>query len=681
VDIVKKPLYSNVRIRDGQNYSLTGKDKTIVPDLSFILWTSVLLQAVAVVLALRLIPVTGRALAWTLLSIAFVLMASRRTISLLHEQGIITSNWLHALSAESVALMISVLMVFGIVLIRGIFKQQQANAEQLQKLSLAIEQNPSSTIISDIDRIIEYVNPRFCELTGYRPGDVLGKTISSFTAEHTPAAVLDGLWETVSSGKVWKGELCNKCKNGDVKWERACVAPARNPDGAITHYVAVMEDITEQHQQREALEHMAMHDSLTGLPNRTLFFDRLKQGVLTAAREHEALAVMLMDLDNFKEINDTLGHHIGDRILREIAQRLTEHTALADTVARMGGDEFMILLNATSPDQADEFAAAAIEKIRQPIQTEGYKFEVTASIGYAMYPEDGLDVEVLVQNADIAMYASKRTGTRVNRYVEALNDSRVSRLQLIGDLRAATEGDQFFLQYQPKFRIRSGKIEGVEALIRWRHPQFGVLYPDEFIQLAEDSGNIGLISRWVLTKAVEKASVWQRAKPGLAISVNISARDLQEPTLPEFIACILKDHHLSPALLNLEITESALMLYTEQTFNSLMQLRDIGIKLSIDDFGTGYSSLQHLKDLPVSELKIDKSFVMHMTTNEDDAVIVRSTIDLAHNLGLEVVAEGIEDQETYDILEVLDCDCGQGFHIARPLDESRLAALLTTTKN
>jgi diguanylate cyclase (GGDEF)-like protein/PAS domain S-box-containing protein len=630
------------------------------------------MQCIAVFLALLLIPITGRAFAWIILSVAFLLMATRRTISLLFEQGSIKGSWLQAFSTEIVALTISILIVIGVSMIRKIFIQQRDDAEKVRTLSLAVEQNPGLTIIINIEGKIDYVNSSYCALTGNKLENVIGTIPDILNPELVDKNTLDNIWQSLNAGKVWEGEVHNKYNSGHLRWEKACVSPVKNDSEEITHYVIVLEDVTEQKEQREQLEYMALHDALTNLPNRTLFNDRLEQAIITAKRENEPLAVMLMDLNNFKEINDTMGHQIGDGILKEIGTRLLKVIRSGDTVARMGGDEFLLLLPAAETEKLSQFIGRINTIMEEPFIVGERSFEVRASIGISLFPEHGEDPEVLLKHADVAMYSAKSSAENFKLYDKSLDAGISGRLELTNSIRTAIEENQFMLHYQPLLNFSTGRIDSVEALIRWNHPDRGLLYPDSFIPLAEQAHHIGAITQWVIKNVFYDLSSWQKNGFNLGVSINISARDLLDPALFDSIKFELGANSLPASLITVEITESALMMHTRQTMNNLRKLRNIGVTINIDDFGTGYSSLQHLKRLPVTGLKIDKSFVMNMTNDENDAVIVRSTIYLAHNMGLKVVAEGIEKQDVFDIIEVLGCDYGQGYFNAKPMSADSL---------
>jgi len=645
-------------------------------DLSSVLWLSVLLQLLAAFMALRLIPLTRKAMAWSILSVAFILMATRRSISLLQQGEHFKSSWLNAMTTEIVALLISVLIVIGVFMIRSVFMQKRHDEDELRKLSQVVEQNSSSTIITDLEGRVEYVNQKFTEVTGYELDKIKGTNTRFLHSGKTRPDVFATLWRTIQSGNVWVGELCNKCKNGSLRWEKARISSVKDDDGTTTHYVAVLEDITEQKAQREALEYMAMHDALTDLPNRALFYDRVYQALLGAEHSQTQAAVLLMDLNHFKVINDTLGHHIGDKILKEVARRLKNAVKVYDTVARMGGDEFLVLLSDINEEQAMRITKRLTSQLQEPFTIEEHNFDIGVSVGIAMYPEHGDDPDTLIQHADVAMYSAKTMTNGMSVYAPELDDYSVGRLELLGEMRHALDNDQFCLHFQPRMNLSTLVIEGVEALIRWQHPKQGLIYPDNFIPIIEDTGHITILTRWVIRQSVEQLVQWQQHNPGFTMSVNISTRDLCDPALASYIQEIIAEYGIEASTIVLEITESSLMQYSHYTQTTLLSLHELGVRMAIDDFGTGYSSLQYLKDLPVTELKIDRSFVMNMMEDDDDAVIVKSTIDLGHNLGLEVVAEGIEDEETSKMLQILRCHHGQGYHFSHPVEAEDITLLL-----
>jgi predicted signal transduction protein with EAL and GGDEF domain len=406
-------------------------------------------------------------------------------------------------------------------------------------------------------------------------------------------------------------------------------------------------------RQVEEIEHQAMHDSLTGLPNRVLFRDRLEQALHQARRNPGEMAVMFLDLDRFKEVNDTLGHESGDVLLREVGQRLLHSLRAGDTVARLGGDEFAVL--ATGLDDTDD------------------ALEVEASIGIATFPEHGTDVDTLLRHADVAMYQSKQAHSGAGIYSPERDVYSPDRLKLLGELRRAIEQGELILYYQPQVSLKTSEVLGFEALVRWPHPEQGLLAPDRFLPFAEHTGLVKPLTRYVMREAVRSCAKWQQAGLDLGVAVNLSGRDLLDLHLPDEVRLLLNETGIDPARLELEITENTILTDPVRTRTILNRLKELGVRLAIDDFGSGYSSLGYLKRLPLDTLKIDKSFVMTMMSDEDSAAIVRSTIDLAHNLGLQVVAEGVSNEQITQILSSLRCDAAQGFYFAGPIVHHEVA--------
>ena len=431
-----------------------------------------------------------------------------------------------------------------------------------------------------------------------------------------------------------------------------------------------------------AKEHQALHDALTGLPNRVLFRDRVEQALHAARRSHSGCAVMLMDLNHFKEINDTLGHHQGDRLLQEVATRLRGALRAGDTVARLGGDEFAVLLHSgTDPESATTVAEHLLARLREPFLVDTTTLQIGGSMGVACFPRHGTDVEQLMQRADIAMYAAKATSGGYALFEPSQNHHSPRRLALAAALPGAIERGELLLAYQPKADLRTGRIVGVEALARWEHPELGVVEPAEFVPIAEQTGLIITLTSAVLDAALERVASWRALGHGLTIAVNLSARSFLDASLADEIPELLSAHDVPAHCLELEITESMLMHDPQRAGETLERLAATGVSLSVDDFGTGYSSLAHLKRLPVDTIKIDKSFVLEMADDEADEAIVRSMIELAHNLGLRVVAEGVESAATWMRLAALGCDLAQGYHLARPLPADGLLALLESERN
>ncbi len=445
---------------------------------------------------------------------------------------------------------------------------------------------------------------------------------------------------------------------------------------AETEILSLNQDLEQRVHQRtnelvnlnSELEHQALHDALTRLPNRTLFTDRLEQAIRVSAREKNAFALVTVDLDLFKEINDTLGHHAGDLVLQEVASRTRRALRDSDTVARMGGDEFAILLlNVADPATALHLTRRIHQAIREPLLLEGKPLEIGASMGIALYSEHGGNAEELTRHADAAMYAAKRNKSDIVLYDDELERTSSDRFARKSELRSAISNAELLLHYQPKFDLSSGAVSGVEALVRWQHPQHGLLFPDNFIPLAEEGGLIKPLTQEVLRLALRQCKQWQDDGMPLAVAVNISAINLQDPEFPVQVEVQLRESLVPASMLELEVTETAIMTDPLHAMDNITRLSGMGIQVSIDDFGTGYSSMAYLKKLLVAKIKIDKSFVMDMHRDSNDAVIVRSTIDLGHNLGLKVVAEGVEDQQSWDKLKALGCDAAQGYHMSKPL--------------
>ncbi|HET8949458.1 MAG TPA: EAL domain-containing protein [Solirubrobacteraceae bacterium] len=421
------------------------------------------------------------------------------------------------------------------------------------------------------------------------------------------------------------------------------------------------------------LRHQALHDDLTDLPNRTLLYDRMEDALSAAERGGEPAALLLVDLDRFKEVNDTLGHDTGDRLLEEVAARLQGVVRRGDTLARLGGDEFAVLLRGL-PDRgmAAELAGRLQDAIARPFTLDGVVAVLDASIGIAHCPEHGTDVHTLVQRADVAMYDAKRSRTSIETYSSERDPYSAERLQLLGELRTAIGAGELVLHYQPKVDVGSQRVIGVEALLRWQHPVHGLLPPVEFVPLAERTGAIGDLTRWVLDAALAQCRAWRDAGLDLTMAVNLAAPNIADATLPDAVAALLELHGVPGDRLECEISEHTVMADPRRAMAILERLRGLGVKLSLDDFGTGHSSLAYLKRLPLDEVKIDRSFVMGMTDDDNDAAIVRTTIDLARNLGLEVVAEGVETAEILRDLSDLSCDVAQGFFLSRPLPAAEL---------
>ncbi len=429
-------------------------------------------------------------------------------------------------------------------------------------------------------------------------------------------------------------------------------------------------------KRQDELEYQAMHDSLTGLPNRLMLHQRLDYHLIIASREQQKLIFMMLDLNRFKEINDTLGHHIGDSLLVQVGERIRHLLRNVDTVARLGGDEFAVLLPNTSRKQASIVASSINRALEKPFNVNDYELRIGASIGIAEYPSDGEDSHTLMQHADVAMYISKREKSGYHYYSAVEDSHSVNRLSLSADLKYAIENNQLELHYQPKYQMNNGQVIGAEALLRWNHPESGYIAPETLVDLAEDMGLINELSNWVIENSIIFCSRHEKNHPSCTIAINLSVHNLRDPELLSNINHWLILHGVKSENICFEITESAMMTNPEKSIQVLNKLHKLGINLSVDDFGTGFSSLTYLKLLPVGELKIDKSFVIDMLHDESDRLIVHSTIELSHNLGLEVVAEGIENQACWNMLAEMGCDAAQGYYMSEPLTETEFSQLL-----
>jgi diguanylate cyclase (GGDEF)-like protein len=427
-------------------------------------------------------------------------------------------------------------------------------------------------------------------------------------------------------------------------------------------------DITERRRDQKALEYQALHDALTGLPNRLLLAERLGEALVSARAAREQVAVLILDLDHFKEVNETFGMQAGDRLLEQVGPRLRAEIRAEDMVARLSGDEFAVLMTNTDATAATVKAQCLLEALERPFEVEGQHLDVAISIGISIFPDDGDDANTLLRRADIALFVAKQPRGAFVRFAPEHERQGASRLTLMADLREALQhDDQLFLHFQPLVRLRDRSLAGVEALVRWRHPQRGLVPPLEFVPFAEKTRLIKPLTKWVLISALRQSVSWERDGHLIPVSVNISMRDLVDPEFPETIATLLKAAQAPASSLLLEITESLIMTEPERAINTLTELRMLGVRLAVDDFGTGYSSLAYLHRLPVHEIKIDKSFVAAMAGKADRSNIVRASIELVHSLQLESVAEGVEDARTWDLLRLLGCDLAQGYFISRPM--------------
>ncbi|MFK8068473.1 MAG: EAL domain-containing protein [Gammaproteobacteria bacterium] len=481
----------------------------------------------------------------------------------------------------------------------------------------------------------------------------------------------------LSSSEISRVEYRFMHKDGEYRWINDESALVYDDNNYPLEHVGTWIDLTSEKEHQVVVQHLALHDTLTDLPNRSLLNDRLQHEVDVAKRSGEPFALILIDLDHFKEVNDTLGHQAGDTLLKQVAIRLKKQIREVDTLARLGGDEFAVLLPAVSAlENAIEISDRMLNAMEEHFKIEGMMLEVGMSAGIALYPEHAEQADLLLRCADVAMYMAKANHGGVQLYDCSRDNNSLRRLAVSGELRNAVENDQLTFHYQPKINLETKQVCGVEALARWEHEEYGFVPPDEFIIHAERSGLIQPLTKWALSTAIKQLAEWKKQGVEIDISVNLSARNLSDKGLPILVDSLLKEWDILPHFLTLEITESAIMKDSENLLNVLHSLDKLGVNLSIDDFGTGYSSLAYLKKLPVDELKIDRSFVVSMLKNESDPIIVQSTIDLAHNLGYRVVAEGIESAEHIEVLKSFGCDIGQGYFINKPVTVGEMTAWL-----
>jgi diguanylate cyclase (GGDEF)-like protein/PAS domain S-box-containing protein len=522
-----------------------------------------------------------------------------------------------------------------------------------------------------------YVNPAFERVTGYAAAEVLGKSPRFLHGEDREQPGIEALRIAAREQREMTALLRNYRKDGTMFWNEVRVAPVRDESGRVTHFIGVANDVTERIRYQEEIERNANYDTLTGLPNRNLLNDRIARGIVQATRSDLSLAVAFVDLDHLKRINDSLGHETGDLVIAAIGRRMAETLRTGDTVARVSGDEFVIVLGSLQrAEDAAYVATKVLNCIGTPLKLEGHEFVVTASIGIALYPRDGTDAPTLLRNADAALYRAKEQGRDCFRFfAPEMNRRAVEFLALEQDLRRALDEREFRLQYQPIVDIASGAIVGAEALLRWRRADGAVMGPAQFIPVAEQSGLIVPIGRWVLEAAARQAGDWNRSRGAPRhVSINLSARQFRDPGLVEAVREAIERAGLDAALIRLEITESTVMQNAEEAERLLRALKALGVKLSVDDFGTGYSSLGYLKRFPIDTLKIDRSFVRDLAANRDDRAICNAVIALGLGLGLEVIAEGVETREQADILAGHGCRLAQGYLFGRPVDPGEFGA-------
>ena len=557
---------------------------------------------------------------------------------------------------------------------------QRKLAEQEQKMAATVFENSiEGIVVADAEGKVRLVNSAFTAITGYGSDDVVGKEMDVLRAETMDLALYEEIWGHLAEHGQWSGEYWNRRKSGEAYPEWLTVTVIRDSSGRVINYLAIFYDITEIKRSQEQIRYQAYHDALTGLPNRNLFKDRLGQALHHAERRGSKVAVLFVDLDNFKLINDSLGHDVGDRVLRDIAGRLRRCVRDEDTVARIGGDEFIMVLEEIDGELgADRVARRVLDNFSRPFSVGGHEFQLGASIGVTVFPDDGQDVETLIKNADMAMYRAKERGkNNYQMFTPAMQAKTNLRMEMERALRQALEREEFVVHYQAKVETASGRIVGMEALARWQSPGQGLVMPGQFIPVAEESGLITAIGKVILRQACRQASRWQTMTGrDLRLAVNVSAKQLYQPEFVETVEAILRETGLAPGLLELEVTESVVMHQDTAANRALLELAALGVSLAIDDFGTGYSSLYYLKHFPIDTLKIDRGFVRELIHDANDAAIVGAIVSLGHSLGLTVVAEGVENAQQLAHLRALGCDLCQGYYFSKPAPAEQFTDLL-----
>lgn len=551
--------------------------------------------------------------------------------------------------------------------------------EETLRLSAEVFANsPEAIFITDTSECIISVNRAFTDITGYLPEDMLGQPLDRLL--NSDAATLAQLRTTLQHGQGWRGEIWSRRKSGEIYPQWLTAYPLSDEQGTATHYLGMFSDITERKLEQSRVQHLANHDALTNLPNRLLLRDRIDQALAQASRRQYCLAVLFVDLDRFKVINDTLGHDIGDLLLKAVAARMTKCVRVEDTVARQGGDEFVILLPNLRQSQDAALVAQKLIKTlsANPFNLCNHELHITPSVGISVYPQDGRVTQDLLKNADTAMYHAKERGRNTYQfYSPEMNASAFERLSLENSLRRAIERGEFFLNYQPQQEMASGRLLGMEALIRWKHPEKGLISPAKFIPIAEEIGLIDPIGEWVLRAACREHRRWLEAGyQDLRVAVNLSARQFREYNLLELVTRVLAETHMPPHSLELELTEGMLMQHTDTTVQTLKALSDLGVQLAIDDFGIGYSNLSYLRRFTIHKLKIDQSFVRDLQVDVDAAAIVSAIVAMAHSLKLSVIAEGVETAEQLAFLRERQCDAVQGYALSRPLSVEAFSGFL-----
>ncbi|BAN45878.1 phosphodiesterase DibA [Metapseudomonas resinovorans] len=580
------------------------------------------------------------------------------------------------------SLLLFLLLCLHLRRLRAYLEARRANESSLRQAAAVFDSTQEGVLVTDTASRIVHVNRAFARITGYEQAEVLGKNPRIFSSGRHPEAFYQAMWNALGNRREWSGEVWNRRKNGELYplWQN--IRAIHDDEGQLTHYVAVFSDISAIKRSQHELDFLAHHDPLTNLPNRLLFTERVAQVLERARREKQHGALLLLDLDHFKHINESLGHSRGDQLLKLVGLRLQERLEGGMTLARLGGDEFGLLWdNCPHADQAADLAQRILRTLNEPFDLDGRELFISTSLGISLFPDGEDNVEQVMRNADSALFKAKSSGRDSYAfYSQEMTEQAHQRVELVSALRRALEQQQLRVHYQPITRLADGRMIGCEALVRWEHPERGLVPPGEFLPIAEESGLIGNLDVWVLEQACRQMRHWLTQGHDLAfMAVNLSCRLFRRSELVREVAQVLASTGLKPEYLELEITESAVMEDPDTAEALLTQLRELGVRLAIDDFGTGYSSLQRLKRLPVHKLKIDRSFVRGLPADPSDIAIARAVTALGHSLGLSVLAEGIEIDAQVEFVRQLGCDYGQGYLFGKPLPAEDIERLWPVT--
>lgn len=557
--------------------------------------------------------------------------------------------------------------------------ERKAAAMQMELAAKVFHSTTEAIMVTDAEYGIVSVNPAFCEMTSYRAEEVVGHSAALLKDPALAVEKYLQVRDKFMAEGAWQGELSLSRRNGEVFSAWIQVNVIRDITGKVGNIVALLRDISDIKAAQERILHLARFDALTNLPNRAYFKELVDESIAMAERHHEYCGLLFVDLDHFKTVNDSLGHAVGDALLQDVAVRLSEARRAGDIVGRLGGDEFVMLLNGVEQtSDAANVAFRVLERLSRPFEVQGHELVVTPSVGVAIYPDDGTEYDVLIRNADAAMYFAKESGRNNFQFYAANMNAKAHQILAVeSQLRRALERNEFVLHYQPQVEMTTGRVLGAEALIRWQHPERGLIGPGEFIPIAEERGLIGAIGNWVIKEACRQNRAWQDAGlPAIEVAVNLSALQFFQKDLLSYIRDVLHESKLEPQLLALEVTESIIMQDAESTVRNMAALKSMGLKLAIDDFGTGYSSLAYLKRFKADKLKIDRSFVADLPGDQDDCTIARAIINLARNLNLQVIAEGVEEVAQWNFLLGEGCDEVQGYLVSKPLPAHELAKRL-----